>query len=103
MNNWWGDLIRDLRAEQRISQRQLSRLAQVNRSTLRRIEQGTARGEIAVLERLLSMLGYELEVLAKAGLAERRCRDRVGLTDSRGFRRVTLLLVADRTEHTLTA
>jgi hypothetical protein len=44
----------------------------VNRSTLRRIEDGTARGEIEVIEVLLNTLGYELEALRKEAVEERK-------------------------------
>jgi transcriptional regulator with XRE-family HTH domain len=72
--NFWGRLITDIRDEQRISQRKLSVKADVNRSTLRRIEDGTARGEIDVIEHLLNVLGYELEALRHEAVKE---RDRV--------------------------
>lgn len=61
--NFWGALIRQLRFEMRLSQRQLAVSARVNRSTLRRIEEGTARGDIHLIEALLEVLGYELEAL----------------------------------------
>lgn len=62
--NFWGDTIRTLRREQKISQRQLSVGAKVNRSTLRRIEEGPGSGDIDTIERLFNYLGYELDVLA---------------------------------------
>ena len=52
-SNFWGNLVVSLRDEQGISQRQLASRAKVNRSTLRRIEEGTARGDIDIMERLL--------------------------------------------------
>lgn len=61
--NYWGTLIRQLREEQNVSQRELAAKAKVNRSTLRRIEEGTARGSIDDMERLFSFLGYELDAL----------------------------------------
>lgn len=69
--NFWGKLIRDLREEQNVTQRQLASRAAVNRSTLRRIEDGTARGDIDIMERLLSYLGYELEAMSRESLGER--------------------------------
>lgn len=69
--NFWGTLIKRLRAEQHVSQRQLSSRAKVNRSTLRRIEDGEARGDIDIIERLLNYLGYELEAMAKEGIQQR--------------------------------
>ena len=66
--NFWGDLVLTLRKEQKISQRRLSVEAKVNRSTLRRIEEGPGRGDIETIERLLNYLGYELEALAAASI-----------------------------------
>ena len=68
--NFWGSLIQQLRTEQSVSQRQLATGARVNRSTLRRIEDGTARGSIDALERLLAFLGYELEAMTQVSLAD---------------------------------
>lgn len=70
-NNFWGSLIAGLRAEQKVSQRQLAARARVNRSTLRRIEDGTARGDIDIMERLLKYLGYELEAMSAVSIEER--------------------------------
>ncbi len=67
-NNFWGDLIHQLREDLRLSQRKLADEAHVNRSTLRRIEEGTARGDIDVIERLLGYMGYELEALDQTAL-----------------------------------
>lgn len=70
-NNFWGSLVMSLRTEQNISQRQLASGAKVNRSTLRRIEEGSARGDIDTMERLLMYLGYELEAMTSASVEER--------------------------------
>jgi transcriptional regulator with XRE-family HTH domain len=69
--NFWGKLVIQLRDEQKLSQRQLSAGAKVNRSTLRRIEDGTARGDIEIMERLLNYMGYELEAMTEVSLAQR--------------------------------
>jgi transcriptional regulator with XRE-family HTH domain len=71
-NNFWGNLIRSLREEQRISQRTLAFAAKVNRSTLRRIESGQTSGDIRIIERLLNCLGYELEALEEVNAAQTR-------------------------------
>lgn len=74
-SNFWGNLVVSLRDEQGISQRQLASRAKVNRSTLRRIEEGTARGDIDIMERLLKYLGYELEAvttMSKEALLKQR-------------------------------
>jgi hypothetical protein len=49
-------------------------LAKVNRSTLRRIEDGTARGDIDLIERLLGVAGYELEAMHRDALLEQQRR-----------------------------
>jgi len=63
-DNFWGDLVLQLREEQSVSQRQLASGAKVHRATLRRIEDGQARAEIDAMERILLYLGYELEAVS---------------------------------------
>ena len=78
--NFWGDLVRDLRKKQRLSQRELAIRADVNRSTLRSIEGGLSCGDIGVIEKLLNYLGYELEDLEREAVDERlrrQARDEV--------------------------
>ena len=72
--NFWGVLIRGLREEQGVSQRTLSALTGVNRSTLRKIEAGETVGDIAIMESLLDFLGYELEAIVKGVAVENRSR-----------------------------
>lgn len=69
--NFWGDLIKQLRAAQGISQRVLAQRAQVNRSTLRKIEAGRTVGDIATIERALDYLGYDLDACERDGKAAR--------------------------------
>lgn len=59
--NFWGNLIKQVREEHELSQRELASLAKVNRSTLRRLEDGQARGDIDVIEDILAALGYEVD------------------------------------------
>lgn len=68
--SFWGSVIRRLREEQQISQRTLSASARVSRTTLRKMEAGEDAGGVNALERLLGILGYELEALKidRAGL-----------------------------------
>jgi transcriptional regulator with XRE-family HTH domain len=61
--NFWGGLIKELREKQEMSQRHLAEEAKVNRSTLRSIESGETTGDILILERLLQVLGYELDAI----------------------------------------
>ena len=69
--NFWGELIRQLRTDRGISERQLAREAKVNRSTLRRIEEGKATCALAVMERLLGYLGHDLEALSRGAVHDR--------------------------------
>lgn len=66
MKTDWPSLVRELREEAGLSQRELSRRTGVNRSSIRRLENGAARGEVDTLEILLDCLGYEVEVVVKS-------------------------------------
>lgn len=72
--SYWGSEIRKLRSEKGLSQRQLAVLAGVNRSTMRRLEEGSGRSNIDLLEKLLLALGYELEALQLEALKEQARR-----------------------------
>lgn len=61
--SFWGAEVRRIRGEQRMSQRRLARLAGVDRSCLLRFENGESRGNIDLIERLLAVLGYELDMM----------------------------------------
>lgn len=69
---FWGQLVRDLRTEQGMSQRQLAEEANVHRATLRRMENGATDGHVCDLERLLAVLGYELDAHGVDGTVYRR-------------------------------
>jgi transcriptional regulator with XRE-family HTH domain len=60
---YWCNLVRELRAERGLSQRQAAIAASINRSTLRRLERCRASPKISVLERLLTLYGYELDAV----------------------------------------
>ena len=62
-SSFWGREIARIRHDQRMSQRRLARLAGVDRSCLLRFENGESRGNIDLLERLLAVLGYELDMM----------------------------------------
>jgi DNA-binding XRE family transcriptional regulator len=79
--NFWGKLVKELRAEFRMSQRELARHARVNRSTLRRLEDGIAGCNINIVERLLNTLGYDLDALPREGRLERLRRRAAMVTD----------------------
>jgi transcriptional regulator with XRE-family HTH domain len=78
--NFWGELVVQLRKEQKISQRKLAEEAHVNRSTLRRIEECGSSGDIEVMERILNYLGYELEAITSSSLAD-KLKARAELTE----------------------
>ena len=71
----WGKLILELRNAQGVTQRVLCEQTKVTRSTLVRIERGRCAGNIAVVERLLSYFGYDLEAIQN--------RDNVSPIDAR--------------------
>ena len=58
----WAEVLRDLRAERGISQRELSKLSGVSRSTVRRIEVGICAPDLPTFERVLGALGYEVDI-----------------------------------------
>jgi|GEM_PF-6008642 len=64
-NNFWGELIKLLREEKDLSLRALAREVHINRTTLRKMELGEARCDIATLEKVLAYLGYEVEAIQK--------------------------------------
>ena len=59
----WGSLIRALRTKHGVSQRNLARWSGTNRSTLRRMENGTCLGMLDDIEAMLAALGYELDAI----------------------------------------
>ena len=71
VGNFWGTLIVQLRHEQKVTQRQLAVRAHVNRSTLRRIEAGDAKGDIDTIEAILQYLGHELEAIPAGSIQDR--------------------------------
>jgi transcriptional regulator with XRE-family HTH domain len=58
----WGDLLRDIREEQGISQRQLAKMAKVNRNALRNAEKGEGPCTMELMEKVMAALGYEFDV-----------------------------------------
>lgn len=69
----WGLEIKRIREQQGLSQRGLAKLAQVNRSSLRRFESCSDSGTLSLLERLADVLGYEMDLMFRGF-------DRGGLT-----------------------
>jgi transcriptional regulator with XRE-family HTH domain len=60
---FWGSEIKRMRQEQNLSQRQLARLAEVDRASLMRFEHGRSPGTLALVEKLAAVLGYELDMV----------------------------------------
>lgn len=63
----WTTIIRELQAEQGISQRELSRLTGVNRSTIRNALLRKNRLKIAALELIMNAFGYHLTAVSRDG------------------------------------
>lgn len=70
-DNFWGQLLKSIRQEQRLSQRSLAARTGVNRTTIRMTELGLYSPELRVMELLLGHLGYELEALEMSNASER--------------------------------
>ena len=61
----WGKLFRGIRDDKGVSQRELAELAAVNRSSLRRFEDGLTCGNMDMVEAIAHVLGYELDLICK--------------------------------------
>ena len=59
--NWVGDLVKEERKKKRLSQRALSKLANVGVNTLRSLENGEREISLTNVEKVLSELGWELD------------------------------------------
>ncbi len=62
----WGKIFRDIRVSKGLSQRELAELADVNRSSLRRFEDGLTSGNMEMLEGIAFVLGCEFELMDRA-------------------------------------
>ena len=61
-----GVKIKNLRKEKNISQEELAKKAKISRTTLSKIENGYfSKVSVATLEKILSILGYTLEIKPK--------------------------------------
>jgi transcriptional regulator with XRE-family HTH domain len=61
--SFWSIEIKRLRLAQNLSQRRLARLAGVDRASLVRFELGRSRGNLELVEKLVAVLGYELDMV----------------------------------------
>jgi transcriptional regulator with XRE-family HTH domain len=68
---FYSQLLQQLRAEQCMSQRRLAELTGINRTVLRKFELGTGRLDVRNYARVLVPLGHNLEVVTEANLLER--------------------------------
>jgi|SRR4051794_10471618 DNA-binding XRE family transcriptional regulator len=68
----FGKLIRDIRQEAGLSQRELSDMSGVSRGALRKIESSDRDGHIRTIARLVSVMGYEIDLIAVTPLFPRR-------------------------------
>jgi transcriptional regulator with XRE-family HTH domain len=59
----WHEFVKEVRASKKISQRALAREAAIDRNTLRRLEDGDPSIGLTSLEKVLSVLGYELDAI----------------------------------------
>lgn len=60
---FWGAEIRRLRLAHNLSQRRLADLAGVDRASLVRFECGKSRGNLDLVEKLVAVLGYEIDLV----------------------------------------
>ena len=60
---FWGTEIRRLRLAHSLSQRRLAHLAGVDRASLARFELGRTRGNLELVEKLVAVLGYEIDMV----------------------------------------
>jgi transcriptional regulator with XRE-family HTH domain len=63
---FYSQLLQQLRAEQCMSQRRLAELTGINRTVLRKFELGTGRLDVRNYARVLVPLGHNLEVVTEA-------------------------------------
>ena len=61
-----GDVVRCLRIKKGWDRQKLSKVSGISRHTIERLEE-TGRGNITSLERVLGVMGYELEVVSQYG------------------------------------
>jgi len=81
---WWSDLLRRVRRQRDVSQRELAELAGLPKSTIGDIEAGRVVPLLSTLERALEAAGYHLDVVDAGGrvatwmVSDVEPRDRAG-------------------------
>lgn len=74
----FGRMIREIREEAGLSQRELADLSGVSRGALRKIESDERDGHIRTIARLARVVGYEVDLVAVNPLPPKERRDRNG-------------------------
>jgi transcriptional regulator with XRE-family HTH domain len=97
-----GSLLRHARTKAGLSQRQLARRAGVSQTAISQIEGGKASPRFETLDRLLSVCGFELDLIPRAGVGIDRTtlrellqlapaeRARIAIAEARNLQKVPL-------------
>lgn len=64
-DQFWANLVKELRLHSGLSQRQLSEASGVPRNTLRRIETAKTVPDVVALESILDVMGYDLDAILR--------------------------------------
>jgi transcriptional regulator with XRE-family HTH domain len=62
-NNWYGDVMRELRIERGLTLMDVAEAAKVDIETIRRIELGISMGQFSYVERIFKVLDHEVEIV----------------------------------------
>ena len=62
-NNWYGDVMRELRIERGLTLMDVAEAAKVDIETVRRIELGISMGQFSYVERIFKVLDHEVEIV----------------------------------------
>tara|TARA_S200002703_G_scaffold110850_1_gene96442 strand:- start:622 stop:870 length:249 start_codon:yes stop_codon:yes gene_type:complete len=62
-NNWYGDVMRELRIERGLTLMDVAQAAKVDIETIRRIELGISMGQFSYVERIFKVLDHEVEIV----------------------------------------
>ena len=62
-NNWYGDVMRELRIERGLTLMDVAEAAKVDIETVRRIELGISMGQFSYVEKIFKVLDHEVEIV----------------------------------------
>ena len=62
-NNWYGDVMRELRIERGLTLMDVAEAAKVDIETVRRIELGISMGQFSYVEKIFKVLEHEVEIV----------------------------------------